>query len=78
MRNSESRLLKLERRAGLSTPTCAVIEYDPEKLGDLETKRAEIQAKYPGIPLVILPTVCKTVEEWQAWVNREEAKRNGV
>jgi len=75
MRKPEPRLQKLERRAGSSVPTHAIIKYDPDKPGDLEGKRAEIQARYSGIPLGILPTLRETVEEWQAWVNREEAKR---
>jgi hypothetical protein len=75
MQKPELRLRKLERRASLSVPTHAIIKYDPDKPGDLEGKRAEIQARYSGIPLGILPTLRETVEEWQAWVNREEAKR---
>lgn len=75
MRQPESRLRKLEHRAGLSAPTHAIIEYDPGKPGDLEAKQAAIEAKYPGISLVILPTVIESVEEWQEWVDRDKAKQ---
>ncbi len=66
------RLRQLERRlTDDEDPTFVLIQYHSD-----EERDRKIAALPPRVkPYVVIPYECKTIEEWQAEVDADEAKR---
>jgi hypothetical protein len=71
MRRTESRLKKLEARAGLQEPPDNFILYRDE-----EDLRAQLDTLPPGtVPAVVLPRVAESVEQWEAECKADAERR---